>query len=169
MSARRRLLLQSVAVGLAPLSRQTRSAPRARNNVTSTGRTLRALLDTLIPEDETPSASALGIDAALFDRARRSVDYRRVIEEGVGWLDSAAATLGARSFAAASEAQRIAIVQQAERAALRTLPRVLFDRVREDALQLYYAEPRTWRALGYFGPPQPMGFRDFERPPARGR
>jgi hypothetical protein len=170
MTRRRRLLLQSLAAALAQLPRFTAAVPMQSGDSLASGHdTLRALLDTLIPADETPAASAVGVDQALLEKARRGAGYRRLIEQGAAWLDDSARALGAKSFAAASEEQRIAVVRQAERAPKRTLPRMLFERVRSDALELYYAQPAAWAALGYAGPPQPAGFPEFERPPAASR
>jgi hypothetical protein len=56
-------------------------------------------------------------------------------------------------------------VRQAEGSPAQTLPRRLFERVRNDAMRLYYAEAATWGVLGYAGPPQPAGFWDFQQPP----
>jgi gluconate 2-dehydrogenase subunit 3-like protein len=162
---RRRLLLQSLAA-LAPLPQLGAAAPIfSEQAFTFPHDTLRALVDTLIPRDDTPAASELGVDQALTEIVRRREDYRRLVEEGAAWLDKAARTLGAKGFAAASDEQRIVVVRQAERAGTKTLPRLLFERVRSDALSLYYAQPAAWPSLNYAGPPQPAGFLDFEQPP----
>jgi|SRR5688572_5207524 hypothetical protein len=167
MSRRRRRLLQSLAAALATLPRLGSALVIQPNlNLPIPQHTLRALVDTLIPEDETPAASALGVDQALVDLLRRTDDYRRLIDEGAEWLDRSARALGAKSFHAANAEQRADIVRQAERAKAGTLPRRMFERVLRDALRLYYAEPATWVALGYAGPPQPAGFLDFERAPS---
>jgi hypothetical protein len=169
MRQRRRLLLQSLAA-LAPLPRLGAAAPiLSEQAFTVPHETLRALVDTLIPADETPAASALGVDRGLTEFALRAEGYRRLVEEGAAWLDRAARALGAKGFAAATSEQRIAVVRQAERARANTLPRLFFERVRADALSLYYAQPAAWPALGYAGPPQPGGFLDFEQPPSRRR
>jgi len=170
MSRRRRRLLQSLAAALAALPRWGSALVIQPETILPfPQQTLRALVDTLIPADETPAASALGVDQALADLVRRVQDYRRLIDEGADWLDRSARALGAKSFAAASDEQRGAVVRQAEKAQAGTVPRLLFERVRSDALTLYYAQPAAWSALGYAGPPQPAGFLDFERPPATRR
>ena len=156
-----------MAAACAPLALLAKANPLQSGRGTA-GRehTLRTLLDTLIPADASPAASALGIDRTLLELAVRNEDYSRLLDEGAAWLDRSARALGAQSFAAGTEEQRIAIVRQAERARPQTLPRRLFERVRYDALRLYYAQPATWPSVGYAGPPQPVGFPDFERPPA---
>lgn len=42
--------------------------------------TLVAWLDTLIPADETPSATQLGVDRMMLARERKDPDYRIVLE-----------------------------------------------------------------------------------------
>ena len=166
MKRRRRLLLQSLAAALAPLPQAAPAATMQAGESGNHWEALRALIDTLIPADETPAASALGIDQALQQIVRNRADYQRLIERGAEWLDRSARALGAKSFAAATEEQRIAVVLQAEQSGPKTVPRTLFEHVRFDALRLYYAQPAVWPALSYTGPPQPAGFLDFERPPS---
>jgi hypothetical protein len=164
----RRLFLGSITLVLVLLPRIVRALPTLSGpDAAPDPLTLRAFLDTLIPADETPSASALGVDRALLEIARAREGYLPMVEQGMAWLDRSARALGAKSFVAASEAQRAAVVAAAERAQPRTLPRTLFERVRADALRLYYAQPAACAGLGYTGPPQPVGFPDFERPPAQ--
>lgn len=166
MSRRRRLLLQSFAVALAPLPRIAVAAQAHAVPVSTAKRqTLQALLDTLIPADETPAASTLGIDGTMLELAGRDEKYDRFVNVGLEWLDSAARASGAGSFVAAAEPQRIAILQQAERDRPGGAARRFFEGMRRDAMRLYYSHPAAWPALGFAGPPQPAGFPDFTRPP----
>jgi hypothetical protein len=171
MKRRRRLVLQSLGAALTAVRGLAGAVPIKDHGSASAPRaeTLHALVDTLIPGDATAPASAFGIDRAILDAARRDEQYSRLIEEGADWLDRSARMLGARDFASANEAQRIQVVQQAERAPVQAAPRRLFERVRVDAMRRYYAEPATWGTLGYTGPPQPAGFPDFQQPPATRR
>jgi hypothetical protein len=166
----RRRILQSLAAVLATVSTGAQAVPIGTAEpaaAPASTDSFRVLLDTLIPADDTPAASAFGIDRALLAMAARSDDYRRLLEDGVQWLDRAARASGARSFAVASEQRRVDIVRQAEGSATNTLPRRFFERVKADAMRVYYAEPAAWQLLGYTGPPQPHGFPDYEEPPAR--
>jgi hypothetical protein len=166
MSRRRRMLLKSLGLACAPLPQVAAAAVlESRPGSGVIADTVRVLLDTLIPADETPAASGLGLDRELLAAARRRPEYWRLIEQATAWLDAAARRLGATSFAAAGENVCLRVVRQAEQEPAGSLPREMFDRVREDALTLYYTHPATWLALGYSGPPQPVGFPDFERPP----
>ena len=40
-----------------------------------------------------------------------------------------------------------------------------FKIIREDVFYGYYSNPISWKVIGYFGPPQPVGYPDYaERP-----
>ncbi len=40
-----------------------------------------------------------------------------------------------------------------------------FTQVREDAFSFYYANPSSWKGLGFDRPPQPLGYADYDREP----
>lgn len=122
-------------------------------------------LDTLIPRDETGSASDFGIDKKIIDRASRNKRHIRLLRTGCQWLDLEARKLKAADFAALDPASQETIVARAEKARERSLPRVFFNVTREDALQRYYSDPRSWQTLGFAGPPQPDGFLDHAEAP----
>jgi hypothetical protein len=49
-----------------------------------------------------------------------------------------------------------------------SLARRAFRRTRHEAFVHYYADARSWPAIGYGGPPQPDGFPDYAQPPRDG-
>jgi hypothetical protein len=120
-------------------------------------------LDTLLPSDESPSASQLGLEAIIVDGARINPKLTQLIQLGCAWLDQQATKLGAVDFAALEESDRIAIVKTAERAARRSLPLVFFTATRDLAFREYYVLPEAWKSLGYSGPPQPTGYPGHDR------
>ena len=126
---------------------------------------LPAFLDTLIPEDISPSASQLNVGPDLIGRARRESDFERLLILGCTWLNEQSLKQGKQLFENLDEVSRIAIVKIAEQSADRSLPRVFFIAVRHYAFEIYYAHPETWVSLGYTGPPQPVGFPDYASPP----
>ena len=128
-------------------------------------RALGPYLDTLIPEDSTPSATQLGVDKALIDLARKRPQVARLIGLGCAWLDAQASERGAEGFAALDAAGREAVVALAEQSPARSLPRAFFELTQRQAFSHYYAQPAAWNGLGFAGPPQPMGFLDFAEPP----
>ena len=126
---------------------------------------LPAFLDTLIPADESPSATGVGIDRALLRKAATSRMLGALVRLGCRWLDHEARRLGAVDFTGLDQVRRDQIVARAAAARRGTVVRAFFDTVRRDALALYYADARSWPSLGYDGPPQPAGFPDHTEPP----
>lgn len=128
--------------------------------------TLAAWLDTLIPADETPSATQLGIDRMMLAVARKDPDYRIVLDFGCSWLDQQARAQGAVDFAALDTTGREAIAARA--AAAGEAPEYyFFVSTRDEAFGFYYRQPESWPGLGYRGPPQPLGYMNYVRKPAR--
>lgn len=127
---------------------------------------LRAYVDTLIPADETPSGSALGVDEQLRVVASAQPNYRRLLESGLAWLNRQSRADFGRDFVELDENEREAVVSQAAAADFRTLPREFFERTRADAFFHYYGRPESWPGIRYYhGPPQPLGFMDYTEPP----
>ena len=128
-----------------------------------------AFLDALIPEDEvSPSASQAGVDAAILSAAKGDRQLGRLVELGVGWLDAEARRSGAQAFHEMAGDRQLLLISIAERQRKGSLPRVFFENMRHQAFAYYYADPRSWAALGYEGPPQPRGFMDYQQPLATG-
>ena len=123
-------------------------------------------LDTLLPQDGTPSATQLGVDKEIFERIRHNNRLVKMIVLGCAWLDQQARELGAGEFALLEAPQRESIVGTAEQSASRSLPLVFFSTMQQLAFEHYYAHTESWQGLNYAGPPQPRGFMDFDHPPA---
>ena len=137
--------------------------PRAR---AADERTLAAYLDTLIPADqEDPGAIALGVPARLSAAAASNAEYAGLLEQFGRWLDERARATGSHAFGDLEIGEREAIVRAAESADPTSLPYRAFQRTRQDAFAHYYADARSWPGIGYHGPPQPDGFRDYNLPP----
>jgi hypothetical protein len=128
--------------------------------------TLRVYVDILIPADETPGASQLGVDRDLLKKGRENAVYQRILELGVAWLDRQAREMGGEDFVSLEESARISVVTRAAEAGMVTLEGMFFQGTRIDAFQFYYARPAGWQGIaGYHGPPQPLGYMDQHRPP----
>lgn len=122
-------------------------------------------LDTLLPEDVSPSATQLGVDTAILESAPKIRNLNRLIKLGCAWLDQQAGQQGVEGFAALNEAQRVKIVVVAEQSTDRSLPKIFFQTIRLQAFRHYYSNPASWSALAYAGPPQPVGFPGHDRAP----
>lgn len=164
--SRRRLLQYSVAMGL--LARQLPIHARQKTPAQPSGKTLRAYVDVLIPADETPSASQLGVDREMLAKGRNSVDYRNVLVYATSWLDEQARGRGNRDFVSLDLPARESVVARAAAADRESLENLSFEITRTDAFLYYYARPESWRGItDYRGPPQPLGFMDYYLPPRK--
>lgn len=129
--------------------------------------TLTAFIDTLMPADDTPAASALGIDLALQARAENDRRYRSLLQNGCAWLDEIAQRAYGAGFSELPEHQRVRVLEFIEQLAPRSPARVFFRRLQADLFELYYSHPESWPGLGIDRPPQPHGYGDYDRPPTR--
>jgi len=129
-------------------------------------RTLPACLDALIPADgDNPGALQLGVPQRLAAAAAQDRGYADMLDQFSRWLDAQAKAAGAASFTDLADAERETVLRAAEAAEAGSVPRIAFARLRRDAFTSFYADPRSWPAMGYAGPPQPNGFPDYAEPP----
>ncbi len=127
--------------------------------------TLNAFVDTLLPEYLGPGGSQVGVTQKLMDVASNDADFARLLGTGCRWLDRAAQDLHTSGFASAPAVIREAIVSSAEQGSADAEERQFFEYVKRHAFRHYYTDPRAWRYLSFNGPPQPLGFVDYARPP----
>lgn len=166
MRLSRRLLLTALAwsLGGLPARRLWPRAAQAAAPLTALG----PYLDILIPDDgASPAATALGVEAALRERAGADPAYQKLLALGCAALDQAARAQGADDFAALQPGAQRALVARLAAAGSDTGAGVFFARTRWDAMDAYYGRAESWPMLGYDGPPQPDGFMDFASPPGR--
>ena len=126
IASRRRFLARSLAAGLLLKARSVFGATMVPSRVRRDPlKSLPALLDTLLPADESPSASELGVHRHIIAAARSSRS-RHLLRAGCAWLDREARKSGAVDFAGIDQSARDAIVDHAAAARRRSLPRVFF-------------------------------------------
>ncbi len=130
--------------------------------------TLSALLNQLIPDDETPGAPGANVMRFL-DRqlARAYRKHRQAYRIGLEALNQNALTVHQQPFAALPFPQQETLVERMEAGDLPRAPwgdlppREFFRTVRTHTMQGYYGDPRhggnqdavSWRALGVPHPP----------------
>jgi hypothetical protein len=176
MNINRRLLLQIPVVLASPLSArpgtaaQLSPAPSRRSpDLSGCITTLAGYVDTLLPEHgDSPSASSLGIPERLLEMARRRPPYARLMSAGCDWLNTESRSRAAKDFVDLDEKEREAIVATAETSDRRGVPAQFFFNTHRHAMELFYTHPNAWPSLDYPGPPQPLGFPDYARPPSAG-
>lgn len=163
-TTRRQVLGLTLFAGLFMGARDVIAAAISGRPTLSPLQSLPAFLDTLLPEDSTPSATQLGVDRRLtaMTMARRK---RRLLIRGCLWLDAQAKERYGQKFHHLGEAGREAIVASAATAPKGSLPHLFFNVFRVDAFNLYYSDAKSWPAFSYEGPPQPSGFPDHSAAP----
>jgi hypothetical protein len=128
-------------------------------------RALAPYLDTLIPEDQTPSATQLGVDRDLLEYVEGKRLLRALLQEGCIYLDKMAQTGGVNSFAELDEDAREDIVRLTDEAPRDRISGFFFNFVRDRAFKIYYAHPQSWVGLGIDSTPQPLGYPDYVQAP----
>ncbi len=166
---RRKLLQAALSVGaLVKLGACGGVRPEYRLFNPSEAETLSALLNQIIPDDETPGAVGANVMRFL-DRqlARAYSGHRQAYRQGLHALDQCAIALEQKSFSALRFEQQEAMVERMEKGDLPAelwgglSPREFFRTVRTHTMQGYYGDPRhggnrdalSWRALGVPYPP----------------
>jgi hypothetical protein len=127
---------------------------------------LRLLIDTLVPADESPGAVELGIHTAIETSVRRHANYQELLLNGVAWLDRESERRFQARFSELAGEDREFLLTVAETSPRTSAQRQLFTVLRNDVMQRYYTHADAWAQLGYQGPPQPLGFMDYSKPPA---
>ncbi|MDP8567678.1 gluconate 2-dehydrogenase subunit 3 family protein [Methylophilus aquaticus] len=129
--------------------------------------TLVSFIDTLIPPDETPSSSQLGLDKVLLNHAQTIQNYTALLILGCQWLDTQAIAMANMAFHQLQEEQRVRIVSLSETSQSGTIARQFFDHVKADLFSFYYAHPAIWPSLGLHGAPQPHGYLSYASQPRK--
>ncbi len=161
---RRRFLWLTGAAPLAWWSRALCASPDP--GTTAMPPALGPFLDTLLPAGAgRPSATQVNADRWIAESSPAAGALKSLVHRGCRWLDYKALARGADDFASLVPAEQQTICAEAARSRHGSLQRRFFDRLREEAFSCYYADPRTWPGLGFRGPPQPLGYLDFARPP----
>lgn len=157
---------------LTPLSLWWRSLFAATSTQTSdqdhTYSTLKSYIDVLLPEDETPSASQLGVDIEIIERTTRHPSYNQLLVAGVTWLDKTSdEKFTVPEFVLLSLEQQENIITSMVSARKYSIERLFFEQIRKDSFQFYYAHPESWPGLGFEHSPQPFGFIDYASEPGK--
>lgn len=119
-------------------------------------RTARALCDVIIPADDTsPSASAVGvpdfIDEWISSPYPAQAGDRKVVLEGLKWIDDEASKRFQKSFAELSLDQQIAICDHISNPTKSKPETAFFKRYRDLTAGGYYTTAEGMKAIGYVG------------------
>jgi len=127
---------------------------------------LELLVDMLVPADESPGAVQLGIHLDIEASVRSHQEYQNLLVSGFAWLDQEAENRFQRRFGELPGEGRELLLTAAEKSPRRTAQYRLFTVLRADVMRRYYTHPDAWPSLAYKGPPQPLGFTDYTKPPS---
>jgi hypothetical protein len=132
--------------------------PWPRILTTAEKRIVTALADVILPADEFgPAASALGvpdfIDEWVSAPYEQQVKDRKIICDGLAWIDAEAARRFHKNFADCSGEQHKAILDDivTDGSDARKQGRAFFILFRDRAAGGYYTTREGWQAIGYTG------------------
>lgn len=145
-------------------------AVKAKNNPTTSVQeqvsTLVCLIDHLIPADSlTPSGVEVGVVDSIIILSKEVPNYTEMLELGLKWLEDASKLKIGKTFENISSFEREKILIAASKETHMTLPRVFFDRIRKDAMAIYYGDMRSYAGLSINNPIQPIGYPQFSKRP----
>jgi hypothetical protein len=153
--------------------------------------TLAALI---IPTDDDPGATEAGVVDYIDSLVARSKEKQAIYAKGLKWLDELSEDRhgSGKEFLRLSLKEQVNLLRLIDAAHSmrwrritsfwqrvdRKIDKILddlfgagnnsrfFNVVRRDAFRGYYTSPVSWQVVGYFGPPQPVGYLDFSDPPS---
>lgn len=126
---------------------------------------LRRLVDVLVPRDETAGALDFGIDQRLIAEVERNRPMARRIAEACHWLDRQAGLRHGRRFLELAADETDGILAAMAATGRLSIPHDTFWWLRDRVMDEYYTRAETWAPLGLEGPPQPLGYPDYDQPP----
>lgn len=126
---------------------------------------LERIVDTVVPRDETPGAVELGVHTTVQQEMLANTPLLLACSELFQALDRSARAAHGKGFLDLSAAAQDAQLQALAQAGAGSTGWPALMHLRERTLQLYYAQPASWPALGLAGAPQPLGFMDYTQPP----
>jgi gluconate 2-dehydrogenase gamma chain len=155
-----------------------------------------ALLTTLaaliVPTDEDPGATEAGVVDYIDRLVAQSESKQATYIEGLDWLDELSQKKYGKDFLSLGLREQIDLLRSIDEArAMRNravsgflervdrkidkiwddlfgvgdVPRFLKE-IRRDVFYGYYSNPISWKVIGYYGPPQPVGYPDYAEPPS---
>jgi hypothetical protein len=150
----------------------------------------------IVPTDDSPGATEAGVVNKLDKQAAGSEKMGRQYTDGLKWIDDFSRQRygSEKAFLTLNVGEQIAFLRFIEntwamrKKEAKTLVQRLdkkidifwdthfgagmqarfFSVIRRDVLRTFYATPIAWLDVGYFGPPQPVGYLDFFDPPSTG-
>jgi gluconate 2-dehydrogenase gamma chain len=146
----------------------------------------------LIPTDEDPGATEAGVVDYIDRLVGKSRQLESLYEKGLTFIDKASKTKFNKEFLNLDIKEQISLLQLIEETGLMRRRPVnnfferldrkvdtlwddyfgvgdglfFFNAIRQHVFYGYYSNPVSWKVVGYFGPPQPVGYLDYADPPS---
>jgi len=153
---KRRLLQAMAAAPLLPLPRARAKSgkPAPEREQTIDFPALTALVDAIVPADDTPGAVAAGVHSQMRDVIARDRWQRQIYERGFEVFNTIARARDGKPFAHLDLQQRVDLLQSLLRSQKSEHAAGLqcFLNAREEVLRRFYSSPAGWNILGYQPP-----------------
>jgi len=164
MLTRRRLFKFSFLAYFSSLFFSQRAQTQALS-ITDIESGMRALVDTIVPADESPGALTLGVDTMLFSRIRTNSNYLQLIADTIATLDALAVEQADLAFSKLELSQRTSLVARVL-SSRKQFPEAgrQINALRAQILTEFYASELAFTMLDYH-PPSQGGYPDYARPP----
>ncbi len=141
----------------------------------------------IIPSDDEPGANEAHVVDYIDNITYRHEKKEQLYTKGLDWLDKYCQAKYGIGFLDLNQIEQIEIVNYAlgDRPSKSFLQRVqrkihkiydginsigfnrrFFQEIHEDVIDGFYSNPISWQAIGYFGPPNPVGYPDFTEKPS---
>jgi hypothetical protein len=146
----------------------------------------------IIPSDDDPGATEACVVDSIDRDIAGSEKRQAVYTLGLKWLDDFSQEEYATDFLTLDLKEQINFLRRMEEStAMRRRPAsgfmqrvdrkidtiwddqfgigknsAFFKTIQKDVIVAFYSSPVSWQAIGYFGPPQPVGYLDFSQPPS---
>ena len=146
----------------------------------------------IIPTDEDPGATEAGVAGYIDKFVTQSPKRQAQYVKGLKYIDEISKQMYEKDFLSLKIKDQITLLRSIDKAeSMRKRPasgfleRVdrkidtlwndffgvgnsshFFYRIRRDVFSAYYSNPISWKVIGYYGPPQPVGYLDYANPPS---
>ena len=146
----------------------------------------------IVPTDEAPGATEANVADYIERMVVRSKKMQMKYTQGLNWIDRVSDRRHGKDFLSLKVEDQIKLMRFIDNAAamrMRPASNVFqridrridtlwddlfgageglpfFNMLREDVFYGYYSNPVSWKVVGYYGPPQPVGYSDYDEPPS---
>ena len=157
LTTRRKFLLGSTALLSVPAFMVYQRQNNRNNNqqqpqFNPTRLSLRSIIDTLVPEDDTPGAISLGIDAVMIEKMDRIPKTRTLIHRLIESVNKGALTAHQQGFALLNIDQREQLLLGMLERSAPQRSRFDLQRVRQEVLKAFYSTPNGQGSINYASP-----------------